>query len=448
MALEGQSSLVFERVFDYAVAMDHPAFRTADLVGWVDALSMLASDVPDCERIDRLRLLEDAKNAICAAQAREAVALKASVVAAEQARGVPADKRGRGVAAQVALARRQSPHRGGRLVGLAEALVYELPETMAALTRGVIGEWQATLVCRETACLSREDRAEVDRRMAAELASLSDRQLVATALGHACQLDPRSVVERAGRAEADRRVTLRPAPDTMAILSATLPVAQAVAVWAALVRAAETARAGGDGRSRGQVMADTLVTRCTGQAQAEQVPVEVQLVMTDQALLWAGNSPVELPGYGPVPAEHARRLLANSEAPVWLRRLYARPRTGQLVAMESRRRLFPEGLRQFLTTRDRFCRTPWCGAPIRHADHVTPAAAGGPTSASNGQGLCERCNQTKEVAGWRATPGRDGTIVITTPTGHTYRSKPPPVAGHTRPVHLDIQFQIPAAHVA
>lgn len=168
--------------------MDHPAFRTADLVGWVDALSMLASDVPDGERIDRLRLLEDAKNAICAAQAREAVALKASVVAAERARGVPADKRGRGVAAQVALARRQSPHRGGRLVGLAEALVYELPETMAALTRGVIGEWQATLVCRETACLSREDRAEVDRRMAAELASLSDRQLVATALGHACQL--------------------------------------------------------------------------------------------------------------------------------------------------------------------------------------------------------------------------------------------------------------------
>ncbi|PKQ21543.1 MAG: hypothetical protein CVT65_18010, partial [Actinobacteria bacterium HGW-Actinobacteria-5] len=112
--------------------------------------------------------------------------------------------------------------------------------------------------------------------------------------------------------------------------------------------------------------------------------------------------------------------------------------------MESRRRLFPEGLRQFLTIRDRFCRTPWCGAPIRHADHVTPAAAGGPTSASNGQGLCERCNQTKEVAGWRATPGRDGTIVITTPTGHTYRSKPPPVAGHTRPVHLDILFRIPA----
>ncbi len=428
--------------------MDHPSFRAADLVGWVDALSLLASDVPDGERIDRLRLLDDAKNAICAAQAREAAALKASVVAAEKARGVPADKRGRGVAAQVALARRQSPHRGGRLVGLAEALVYELPETMAALTRGVIGEWQATLVCRETVCLSREDRAEVDRRMAAELASLSDRQLVATALGHACQLDPRSVVERAARAEADRRVTLRPAPDTMAILSATLPVAQAVAVWAALVRAAETARASGDRRSRGQVMADTLVTRCTGQAQAEQVPLEVQLVMTDQPLLWAGNSPVELPGYGPVPAEHARRLLANSEAPVWLRRLYARPRTGQLVAMESRRRLFPEGLRQFLTTRDRFCRTPWCGAPIRHADHVTPAAAGGPTSASNGQGLCERCNQTKEAAGWRATAGRDGTIVITTPTGHTYRSKPPPVAGHACPVHLDIQFQIPAAHAA
>ncbi|MCA0296195.1 MAG: hypothetical protein LCH96_12990 [Actinobacteria bacterium] len=82
--------------------MKHGVLTTADLASWVDALPTLAADVPDAERIDRIRLLENVKGAIAAAQAREAVALKRSVVAAEAERGVPSRKRGRGVAAQVA----------------------------------------------------------------------------------------------------------------------------------------------------------------------------------------------------------------------------------------------------------------------------------------------------------------------------------------------------------
>ena len=77
-----------------------------------------------------------------------------------------------------------------------------------------------------------------------------------------------AVVARRRRAESERRVSLRPAPDTMSQLSALLPVAQGVAVYAALARSADTARAGGDARSRGQIMADTLVERVTGQASA------------------------------------------------------------------------------------------------------------------------------------------------------------------------------------
>ncbi|MCC3284029.1 TSUP family transporter [Arthrobacter caoxuetaonis] len=64
-----------------------------------------------------------------------------------------------------------------------------------------------------------------------------------------------------------------------------LPVAQGVAVYAALSRAADSLRASGDGRGRGQIMADTLVERVTGQDTADRVPVEVQLVITDRTLL-------------------------------------------------------------------------------------------------------------------------------------------------------------------
>lgn len=424
-------------MFVYVGFMEQPTLTTAGLADWVDALLTLPAEVPDAERIDRLRLMESVKGALAAAQAREAVALKQSVVAAEAARGVPARHRGRGVAAQVALARRESPHRGDRLLGLAEALVGELPHTMGVLTQGLISEWRATLVCRETACLTHSDRAEVDRRIATALPTLSDRQVAAAARRVGYELDPHSMVRRASRAEADRRVTLRPAPDTMAIVSAVLPVAQGVAVFAALTRAADSARAAGDPRGRAQLMADTLVTRTTGQDQARQVPVEIQLVMSAPTLLEGDTRPAIIPGYGPVPADLARSLVSEpGGARVWVRRLYASPR-GQLIAMESKRRLFPASLRRFVQARDQLCRTPWCGAPIRHVDHALPAHQGGATSSDNAQGLCERCNQVKESPDWWARPGPDGVIVTTTPTGHTYRSTSPP-AEFEPPIYLDV----------
>ena len=44
---------------------------------------------------------------------------------------------------------------------------------------------------------------------------------------------------RAARAESQRRVTLRPVPDTMTQLTGVLPVREGVAVYAALTRAAD-----------------------------------------------------------------------------------------------------------------------------------------------------------------------------------------------------------------
>ena len=93
--------------------------------------------------------------------------------------------------------------------------------------------------------------------------------------------------------------------------------------------------------------------------------------------------------------------------------------------METRRRLFTPNQRRFIALRDQTCRTPWCDAPIRHADHITPAETGGPTSIGNGEGLCVACNHAKQAPGWRARPGPGAAVTITTPTGHSYRSHPP-----------------------
>jgi hypothetical protein len=221
----------------------------------------------------------------------------------------------------------------------------------------------------------------------------------------------------------------------MAQLTALLPVAQGVACYAALARAADTTTSGGDERGRGQIMADTLVERVTGQAVAADVPVAVNLVMTDETLLRpespAGQAPGHVDGYGPVPAEVARDLVhrPGEGTPMWLRRLYTAPASGELVAMDSKQRAFTAGQRHFVRLRDQWCRTPWCEAPIRHIDHVLPVEDGGPTSVRNARGGCAGCNYVKQEPGWSTrvieTPDGGHEVETITPTGHTYRSRAP-----------------------
>jgi Domain of unknown function (DUF222)/HNH endonuclease len=395
----------------------------------------------DADRIEMIAMLESVKGAAAAAQARLTVAFDASQRREQAARGVPAKKQGLGVASQVALARRESPNKGGRHLGLAKALVMEMPQTLRALASGRISEWRATILVRETAVLSAQHRSQVDAALADRLGDLGDRGVEREAKKLAYELDPGSVMRRVQKANNDRRVSIRPAPDTMSYVTGLLPVAQGVAVHAALAKHADALKAAGDSRSRGQIMADTFVARLTGQAEASSVPVEVLLVMTDRTLLGDDTTPAHLLGHGPIPAALARSLVRAGSAAdtvrAWVRRLYTNPATGDLVAMESRRRAFPSILSRFLVIRDQVCRTPWCDAPIRHADHVRRAADGGETSADNGQGLCEACNLAKEAPGWETSPAPEGAgvgVTIRTPAGHRYTSTAPDPPGGRPPL--------------
>ncbi len=414
------------------------------------------------EVVALISTFEDVKNALTAGQAQLALALRD--VREEQATQRLADTVREGEAwetrrrehelalahrsavSEVALARRESPHRAARLIGLAQVLATEMPHTWDAFRHGRITPWRATLMARETACLSLQDRRSVDREMAEVMDRLSDRELEAQAKRWAYQLDPRGVVAAADRQVNDRHVSTRPVSPTMLLLTALLPMKQGIAVHGALLRAAESARAQGDPRGKSQIMADTLVERLTGQADADAVPLEVQVVISDEALFGASQAPARIPGYGPIPATIARRMITSdieidpdshihtgrlnpldTDARVFLRRLYTDP-AGQLIAMESTRRLFPPGLAHFIAARDgHICRTPYCSAPIRHVDHVTPSAHGGKTTAANAQGLCQWCNQAKEAPGWHTRSTPDGVITLTTPTGTEYSTTPPPL---------------------
>lgn len=267
----------------------------------------------DADRIDLITALERVKGAAAAAQARLTAAFADSQRADRPSASRPGagkraeEKLGSSIAHQIALARRDSPQRGHRHVGFARALVDEMPHTLAALTAGEISEWRATILVRETAILSAEHRRQVDAELSGRLAMLGDRGVEREAKKIAYRLDPESVVRRARRAEGDRRVTIRPAPDTMSHVTGLLPVAQGVAVHAALRKHADSLRAAGDPRTRGQIMADTFVERLTGQTKAPEVPVAIELVMTTGASSAAATNPpassvtVRSPRHWPAP---------------------------------------------------------------------------------------------------------------------------------------------------
>ncbi|BBX69829.1 HNH endonuclease [Mycolicibacterium psychrotolerans] len=399
----------------------------------IDAEASEAALREEVERLERL------KSAAAAAQARVTALWAAKRHAAEDAAGVPARKRGRGLASEIALARHDAPVCGNTHLGMANALVHEMPHTMAALEAGVLSEYRATLIVKQSACLTVEDRRALDAELCADpdaLVGLGNARIEAAAAAIAARLDAAAVVERKNRAAQSAGAWTRCAPNGMVYLTFLMPLSQGIGVYAALKREADTT---GDGRPRGQVMTDTLYERVTGRPAERPVPIALNLVLADTTLFGEDDSPGWVQGYGPVPAVVVRDLVSDAvtdeTAKATLRRLYRHPSSGQLVAMESKARIFPKGLAAFIGLRDQTCRTPYCNAPIRHHDHATPARKGGKTSGGNGLGACQQCNLAKEAPGWTVrTHDTDGrhTAEWTTPTEATYHSTAPPVPGPAR----------------
>jgi hypothetical protein len=83
-------------------------------------------------------------------------------------------------------------------------------------------------------------------------------------------------------------------------------------------------------------------------------------------------------------------------------------------------------LDEFVRMRDLTCRFPNCDVPAEYCDvDHTIAWPFGPTHASNLRCLCRKHHLLKTFwAGWNDRQHPDGTIVWTSPTGHTYTTAP------------------------
>ncbi|KHL11100.1 hypothetical protein CLV56_2912 [Mumia flava] len=339
----------------------------------------------------------------------------------------------RSLSSEIALARQVSSPAGRSTYALAH-LATRFPRIHALLRDGTVSKAVVEAVCRETSVLSADDCDWVEERLIGDLPGWGPRRAADATRALVLSVDPHAAYERSVRAREDRGVGVTRHPDATSTLHLHAPAEQVAAVYARLDHEASARRADGDARTITQLMADVAVEVLTGAPVGAEgwcsVPATVDVVMRPETLFGDEDSAGVLLGYGPVPAELARRLATDERA--WLRRFFTDRDGTRLVDSESRRRRFPAGVARAIRATDGHCTRPWCDCGGRDLDHQTPYAAGGLSTAANGGPVCRTDNLTKEAHGWRVDRVHTdvGEVVRwRTPTGHSYSAPRPRAPG-------------------
>jgi hypothetical protein len=300
---------------------------------------------------------------------------------------------------ELGMARVTGINAASNLVRFADELTADHPHLLAALERGEMSPWNVRAVLAETRVLPSRLRKQADAKLADLLPGMSWGEATQAAARVVIDLDPAAAARRAETARSDRSVSVVPGRDGMAGLWANLPAEQTQACWTALDRQARGLKAAGDPRSLRHLMCDTLVERVTGLARADRLPVRVDVAVSASTLAGVDTHPVQLRGYGPIPAPVLKDLLAGPD--VLLRRLVTDPIDDHVLSVDSKQRFYRGELRDLIFTIDPVCVVPGCDRPAIQADHANRHADGGPTTASNGLGACTRHNLAHEHAGHR-----------------------------------------------
>lgn len=335
----------------------------------------------------------------------------------------------RSIVTEIAMARQMSASGAQTLYGFALALTHH-PRTAALLSAGTISERVARAVTDRTWPLSAAGRRWVDDRLAPDLPLLTAKRAAAAAARLSQAYDPHAAHVRAVTARASRFVSAVAKPDVMGMLNLYAPADQIQAAYTALDNHARATKADGDDRTLSQIMADTAVERLTGASRADDIGVEVNVLMRPETLLGDEDTPALLAGYGPIPAATARQLTGRSRA--WVRRLFTDPTCDTITGRDARRRRFDGPLGELIRAADQHCQRPWCDCRISDIDHRQPHSDGGPTVRDNADGYCRGSHHIRHLPGFHVSrPSPDDPVIQwTTPTGHRYRSRRPGPLGH------------------
>jgi hypothetical protein len=249
------------------------------------------------------------------------------------------------------------------------------------------------------------------------------------------ELDP-DAVRTARRSDEDRHIEITPGADGLAEIWGRVRAADAAAFDQRLNQLAATVCRDDPRTTRqrrsdavGALVAGTATMKCDcgcdqcpAYADGDNEPGQIVIHLLAEAETVTGdrNTPALLPGYGAIPAETVRTLATRAK----LRPVIG----GKEVTTEPHYRP-STALAEFIRCRDLTCRFPGCDRPAATADidHTVPYPLG-PTHPSNLKLLCRLHHLLKTFyagpGGWSDRQLPDGTVIWTSPSGHTYTTKP------------------------
>ncbi len=339
------------------------------------------------------------------------------------------------VGAEVGAALRISLAMAGGYLRHALAMRERLPRVAGLFRAGDIDyRMFETLVFRTDLITDAQVLAAVDGQLAANVArwpSMTRGRLAAQVDKIVARADVDAVRQRKER-QVDREVWIADGGDGLAEFQGRLFRLDAQALDKRLDALAATVCAH-DPRSREQRRADALGALaagadrlgcrcarpdCAAGKRPAAGPVVIHVIAEQATLDGTGNTPgSELGADGLIPPELVAELAASAKLVPLVHPGYAPPENGYVPS---------KALADFVRCRDLTCRFPGCDCPAVQCDldHTIPYSQGGLTHASNIKCYCRTHHLIKTFMGWAEQQLADGTLILTSPAGHTYVTTP------------------------
>lgn len=256
--------------------------------------------------------------------------------------------------------------------------------------------------------------------------------------------DPEGAQRRAAAAKTEHSdVRIYHEPDGISTVAGTGEAPLVQAVFDRVNHEAAAMANAGDNRPVGirriHAMFNLVVNPGSGKSAGRKVETQVRMDLT--TILCYDDKPCELVGYGPITAQMARELAADST----LRRLVTDPLTGDAIDLGLNAYRPSAALRRAMEAKRPTCSMPGCNRPAYscEADHREERRDGGRTDLGNIGPLCKMHHQMKTKKRWKVDVHPDGTETWTSFFGFTYTKKPscfplpdPPPIDEEPPVDL------------
>ncbi|WP_028923119.1 HNH endonuclease signature motif containing protein [Pseudonocardia acaciae] len=389
----------------------------------------------------------------------------------------------------------------------AEVLTIQLPAVWTALDHGEIDRPKARAFYDHLSDLPAAHIELICRALLPKAGGLTTGQLRARLARMVIAIDPRYARKQYEKAVAERGVVGCLNPDGTAVITADrLPPDEAAAACERIDRLARAAKRAGHPGRLDQIRADVFLGLLDGRfdklnreqivsllvdtaASVPPVRTGIEVRVELGTLLGHDDHPGEIPGWGPVTADVARRVVGRQRGAEW--RFAVTDADGHLVCagitrrrpvgvrkesdggvvelhvpatllhelagdppaawagvitdiakqladwpereptLDGRpgRRLPTEPLRRDTQVRDRTCRGPGCRRPATRSefDHTRDYRHGGATVRSNGGHVCDHDHDLKTKGGWILRQPQPGTFIWISPLGQVHRTRGDPV---------------------